>query len=264
MGIGINGLGNLQDKFINSLASKPDTGKAKKGYPDFKDTYEKSADNSVYGGTYDKNLSMVQNTKKTETEAPKLSEKAQKVLDELKSRFGDNTDFFVADFSSDEEASRILSNTEKEFGVLISADELEKMADDEDYKNQMMGVIEDGQGKINEFRDSLSDEELKSVKSVGFTVSDDGTLKFFAELQKQSEANSERIEKARQDRKDKAEKQQEEQDKKIEDNIDEKEGKFPMVKRFVKADSLEELADVLRDFLAAKEENKPESINVEA
>ncbi len=261
MSIGVNGFNGLQDKFINSLTKSPaETDRAKKVKDGIKDTYEHADNGSVYPGTYDKKLSMVHNVSKTEDNTPELSEGAKKVLEELNGRFGQNTDFFVADYSSDEEASQILSATEKEFGVLLTADELEKMAADEEYKDKIMGVIEEGQGKINEFRDSLSEEEQAAVKSVGFTVSDDGTMKFFAELEKQSKQDSERIEKVREERKEENEKLKEAQEKKI----DEEEGKFPMVRRFVKADSLEELAEVLRDFLEAKEENKPESIDLQA
>ena len=260
MGIGVNGFGSLQDRFINNLVKSPaDNAKARKSGGEIKDTYEHSDNSSVNAGTYDKKLSMVQNTTKTEDPTANLSDGAKKVLDELKEKFG-NTDFFVKDYSSEEEASEILSATEKEFGVLLTADELEKMAADDDYKNKIMGVIEDGQGKINEFKDSLSEEELASVKSVGFSISDDGTMKFFAELEKQSKAQAERIEKERQERREEADKTREDQDKKIE----EEEGKFPMTRRFVKADSLEELTDVLRDFLQAKEEDQPENFDIQA
>ena len=261
MSIGVNGFSGIQDKFINSLVKNPaDADRVKKDRNEIKDTYEHTEGSSAYPATYDKKLSMVHNVAKTEDDpAANLSEGAKRVLDELKERFG-NTDFFVGNFSSDEEASQILSATEKEFGVLLTADELEKMAADEEYKDKIMGVIEEGQGKINEFKESLSEEELSSVKSVGFSVSDDGTLKFFAELEKQSQQTNERIEKAREERKESDEKLKEAQEKKI----GEEEGKFPMVRRFVKADSLEELADVLRDFLESREENKPESIDLQA
>ncbi len=260
MGIGIGGLGSLQDNMIKQIMDKPvDTGKEKKEFGNYKDTFEHGVDAAAYGA-YDKKLSMVHNVEKTENEAPELSEGAKKVLEELKEKFGGNTDFFVADYSSEEEASSILSGTQKEYGVLLTAEELEKMAADEEYKNKMMGIIEEGQTTISEFKEGLSEEELESVKSIGFTVSDDGTMKFFAELQKQSEANAERIEKIREERQAEADKLQEQSD----ERLNESEGKFPMVRKFVKADSIEELNKVMRDFLDAKEEQKAESIDVQA
>lgn len=259
MGIGINGFGNLQDNIIKKFTDRSAEAKnGKKEFGDYKDTFEHGIDQAS-AGAYDKKLSMVHNVEKSENSGPKLSERAQKLLDELKEKFG-NTDFFVADYSSEEEASRILSATEKEYGVLMTADELEKMAADEEYKDKIIGIIEQGQSTIDEFKNSLSEEELASVKSVGFTVSDDGTMKFFAELQKQSEQNAERIEKIREERRSEEKKTEEN----IEKKIDENEGRFPMVRRFVKADSIKELAEVLRDFLAAKEEKSAESIDVQA
>ncbi len=260
MSIGINGFGGLQDKMLKNFVEKPaDQSREKKDFGNFKDTFEHGVGASAYGA-YDKKLSMVHNVEKAEYSQPELSDGAKKVLEELKEKFGGNTDFFVADYSSEEEASAILSGTEKEYGVLMTAEELEKMAADEEYKNRMMGVIEQGQTTIEDFKGSLSEEELNSVKSIGFTVSDDGTMKFFAELQKQSEANAERIEKIREERQENAEKL----DDKKHDIIEESEGRFPMVRKFVKADSIEELSKVLRDFLDAKEEQKPESIDVQA
>ncbi|MBR5377313.1 MAG: hypothetical protein IK139_08535 [Lachnospiraceae bacterium] len=259
MGIGINGLGNLQDGIVRSFADRPaDTKDKKKEFGNYKDTFEHGYDPAA-AASYDRKLNMIHNVEKTENSAPELSERAKKLLEELKERFG-NTDFFVADYSSEEEASRILSGTEKEYGVLMTADELEKMAADEEYKEKIFGVIEQGQSTIDEFRNSLSEEELESVKSIGFTVSDDGTMKFFAELQKQSEKNAERIEKLREERRSEEKDIKDRQDKRI----DEEEGKFPMVRRFVKADSIGELADALRDFLAAKEEATADRIDVQA
>ena len=263
MGIGINGFGNLQDNLIKNYTDRSaDVKNRKKDFGDYKDTFEHGTEPSATGA-YDKKLSMVRNVEKTESDAPKLSERAQKLLDELKEKFG-NTDFFVADYSSEEEASRILAGTEKEYGVLMTADELEKMAADEEYKDKIIGIIEQGQSTIDDFKNSLSEEELKSVKSVGFTVSDDGTMKFFAELQKQSEKNAERIEKAREERRAEEKDIKDRQHDRIEDRIDENEGRFPMVKRFVKADSIEELTSVLKDFLEAKDEEKPETIDLRA
>ncbi|MBQ7463587.1 MAG: hypothetical protein IJS86_01875 [Lachnospiraceae bacterium] len=259
MGIGINGFVNLQDSIIKNFSDRSaGTKNTKKEFGNYKDTFEHSAD-PASSAAYDKKLSMVRNVEKSEEQGPKLSERAQKLLDELKEKFG-NTDFFVADYSSEEEAGRILSGTEKEYGVLMTADELEKMAADEEYRDRIVGIIEQGQNTIDEFKNSLSEEELASVRSIGFTVSDDGTMKFFAELQKQSEQNAERIEKIREERRAEEKEVKDSQDRKIE----EEEGRFPMVRRFVKADSMEELTNVLRDFLVAKEENSVGSIDIQA
>lgn len=258
MGIGINGFGNLQENIVKSFSDRTEIKNKKKEFDNYKDTFEHGYA-PTGAGAYDKKLHMIHNVEKTENSTPELSERAKKLLEELKEKFG-NTDFFVADYSSEEEAGRILSATEKEYGVLMTADELEKMAADEEYKNKIIGIIEQGQNTIEEFKSSLTEEEAASVKSIGFTVSDDGTMKFFAELQKQSEKNAERIEKIREERRSEKEEFKDNQEKRI----DETEGRFPMVRRFVKADSIGELSEALRDFLEAKEEQTAESINVQA
>ena len=56
-----------------------------------------------------------------------LSTKAKALLDELKDKYT-NMDFFVADFSSDEEAQSIMSAGTKDFSALFTGDELEKLS----------------------------------------------------------------------------------------------------------------------------------------
>lgn len=58
-----------------------------------------------------------------------LSDKAQALLDEMKRKYS-NMDFFVADYSSSEEASGIMSRGSKEYGVLLDPETLEAMAKD--------------------------------------------------------------------------------------------------------------------------------------
>ena len=51
----------------------------------------------------------------------------------MQKKYGDR-DFFVADYSSDDEAQRYLSRGSKEYSVLIEPELLEKMAADESVK----------------------------------------------------------------------------------------------------------------------------------
>ncbi len=140
--------------------------------------------------------------KKKNTEPAKLSKSAQKVLDELKKKYG-NMDFMVADFEGDEEAKEILSRGTKEFSVLLSTDELEKMADDESYKEKNMDRI-DGAVKMSErinARFDVSDASNSAeVKNIGISFNSDGTTSYFAELEKSSEQQKERIEQSREKR----------------------------------------------------------------
>lgn len=136
------------------------------------------------------------------TEPAKLSRSAQKVLDELKKKYG-KMDFMVADFEGDDEAKEILSRGTKEFSVLLSTDELEKMADDESYKEKNMDKI-DGAVKMSErinARFDVSDASNSAeVKNIGISFNSDGTTSYFAELEKSSEQQRERIEQSREKR----------------------------------------------------------------
>ena len=72
----------------------------------------------------------VKETEETQsTETKKLSKKAQDILKKLKDKYG-NMDFFVSDTTDDTEARQIMSRGTKEYSVLLSSDELEKMAED--------------------------------------------------------------------------------------------------------------------------------------
>ncbi len=144
-------------------------------------------------------------TEKTESgrakdkEAAKLSAGAQKVLDELKQKYG-NMDFMVADFENADEARDILSRSSKEFSVLFSAEELEKMASDESYKEKNIGRIESAvafSNRINEQFGYGTGDPTVGVKQVGVSFNSDGTVSYFAELEKVSERQRERIEESR-------------------------------------------------------------------
>ena len=71
---------------------------------------------------------------------PELSQGAKDLLNEMQKKYGDR-DFFVADYSSDDEAQRYLSRGSKEYSVLIEPELLEKMAADESVKEKYLDAI---------------------------------------------------------------------------------------------------------------------------
>ena len=138
---------------------------------------------------------------------PELSQGAKDLLNEMQKKYGD-MDFFVADYSSDDEAQRYLSRGSKEYSVLIEPELLEKMAADESVKEKYLGIIDDARNKISEVKDEvakLDDGEYgvkkADIKNVGFSVKSDGSVSFFAELEKSSADQKKRIEQAREDKK---------------------------------------------------------------
>lgn len=70
-----------------------------------------------------------------------LSEKAQALLKKLRETHGD-MDFFVADFSKGNNAKDILPKTGKKYSVILTVEELEKMASDGKYEKGYMERIQ--------------------------------------------------------------------------------------------------------------------------
>ncbi len=164
--------------------------------------------NSISGlGVYEKNYydSQVQNkktnsTKKTQSKDKEvnLSDRAKELLKELKKTYGD-IDFIVASYNSDEEADSYLANGTKEFSVLIDPEELEKMASDDNVKKKNLGIIEEAREKLSDMKENLGDKK-DDVKRLGVSIDKNGTVTYFADLEKMSEKQRERIEKAREEK----------------------------------------------------------------
>lgn len=143
-------------------------------------------------------------TKKTENNSVKLSDKAKALLQELKKQYG-NMDFIVADYDSEEEAASYLSRGTKEYSVLIDPEELERMAEDEEVKNQNLALLDEAVGKLDDLKEQLKDTENgDQVVQLGVTIGKDGEISFFAELEKVSERQKEFVDKIREEKKEAA------------------------------------------------------------
>ena len=161
----------------------------------------------------------------------------------------------MAAYETDEEASEYLSRGTKEYSVLIDPEELEKMAADEDHKKKNLSLLDQATGKLDELKEKLADEG-EEVKHLGVTIGSDGTLSFFAELEEMSEKQQERIEKGREGRRqEKAEAAKADRSKDPYHDYGRPTGK----RATVKADTIEELLDKIRNFdwsTVKKEEEK--------
>lgn len=202
----------------------------------------------------------VNDTKKTDaTDTKKLSKKAQDILNKLKDKYS-NMDFFVSDTEDADEAKKIMSRGTKEYSVLISGDELEKMADDESYYNKRVDDI-DGAVKmtkqINEqfgSDSSYGKENGTQISQIGIKLNDDGTSTYFVELEKLSEKQKERIESAKEKKAEEAKKADKAANAKKNDKTSTK--AQATKKASVQADSIEELAEKIGkiDWDSIKEE----------
>lgn len=73
----------------------------------------------------------------TGTKQLELSQDAKDLLSEMQKKYGD-MDFFVANYSSDEEAQKYLSRGSKDYSVLIEPELFERMASDESIKKNIL------------------------------------------------------------------------------------------------------------------------------
>lgn len=180
-------------------------------------------------------------TDKTEKNSQvELSDKAKKLLEQLRKTYG-NMDFMVADYESEEEAAKYLSRGTKEYSVLIEPELLEEMASDEETKEKYLGILNDATDKLSKMKEQLGDKK-DEVIHMGVSVGKDGTVSYFAELEKVSEKQRERIEKAREEKKEAAKEEEKEAAGAVGKSIS---GKAK--KTTVKASSVEELLEKIRN-----------------
>ncbi|MBO6090030.1 MAG: hypothetical protein J6P37_06960 [Lachnospiraceae bacterium] len=130
-----------------------------------------------------------------------LSDKAQKLLNKLRTTYT-NIDFMVADSDKGDEAQNVLSQYTREYSVLFTTEEIEKMASDEKYEKECMDQIQNAinvTDNINEQYDMTGTFESQNGTSVickyGILVDADGKASLFADLNKLSDAQKEYLEK---------------------------------------------------------------------
>lgn len=183
-------------------------------------------------------------TQKTEkTTQVNLSDKAKALLEELKQTYG-NMDFMVADYETEEEAASYLARGTKEYSVLLEPELLEQMAADEATKEKYLGILEDSVAKLTDMKGKLGDR-ADEVKHIGVAIDKDGNTSFFAELEKLSELQRERIEKAREE---KAEARKEDaKEAKAAELKEDRQSAEPVKRTRVQADSIEELLQQIQN-----------------
>lgn len=124
---------------------------------------------------------------------PKLTDKASKYYEELKAKYGD-MEFVIVDdeqmATAKEQSANIASD--KSMLVLISESELEEMATNEETRTKNEKLIEDTKAQMPDMLKNL-EESGTEVESFGIEVKD-GTVSYFAVLDKSAAAQKERIE----------------------------------------------------------------------
>ncbi len=105
-------------------------------------------------------------------------------------------DFMVAGKGDD--AKEILSRGTKEFSVLFSTEELEKMAADKTYEKEYMNKVQGAvrmSEQINKQFGFGPTSEKGNITKIGIAFNNDGSTSYFASLEKMSENQRARIEK---------------------------------------------------------------------
>lgn len=125
----------------------------------------------------------------------KLSDSAQKYYSQLKSKFG-NMDFILVskDMKSQVEANASRYGNAAKPVVLIDDEKIERMANDESYRKKYEGLIAMAQVKLQDAKNSLVSSGA-NVKNFGLSVKEDGSMSFFATIEKANDAQTKRLEK---------------------------------------------------------------------
>ncbi len=168
----------------------------------------------------------------------KLSDKAKDFLAKLREQYGDY-DFFAVDRIGDPTDASIQGT--KAYSVILTTDEIEKMANDEAYAAEVMEKVGSAVDMTKRIEEKGELGEDVRFKHIAITFDNDGNMKLFAELEKMSEKQQERMEAA----KEKRAEEKEEADRKKEKEAVGEEKERPMgIKSFkVEASTEEELLE---------------------
>lgn len=188
-----------------------------------------------------------------------LSKGAKSVLEALQTRYGDKMDFYVQNFGSTEEAKGIMSGSTKEFSVLFSPDELEKMASSKSYMNEKLKNIDEAMNLSNrinsEFNMTSKDPNevtQSDITKIGITFDKNGTMSLFADLEKTTINQKERLEEVREKRA--------EQQNRYKSKNDRNNNKVSVKRTTVKASSVDELVKKLQNMSWADVEAEEEEV----
>lgn len=201
-----------------------------------------------------KGVDIVKDSKNTEQVAKssedKLSSKAKAYLENLRKTYGDY-DFIIADAGTDRK--ELLNQSDKEYSVMFSSAELERMASDEDYAAEKMRNVQTIVDMSNRIFEQFNIERAweegaqgdAMINKLAVSINDDGTMTILAEIEKFSEKKEAYIKKL-QDKRSEQEKIEEKLKEKTEDkkvNPYKKDDEASVKKTVVKASSEEELID---------------------
>lgn len=125
---------------------------------------------------------------------PELSDKGRKYYEQLKKKYA-NMDFILvsSDMKEMAQANAGKFANPNRMVVLIDEEKIERMAEDEAYRNLYEGKISSAANQLPQLAKTLGN--TSGVKGYGMQVNSNGTTSFFAVIDKSLAAQKERIEK---------------------------------------------------------------------
>lgn len=197
----------------------------------------------------DKTKTSVSTDKVAKSSEDKLSAKAKEYLETLRNTYGDY-DFIIADEGTDRKG--LLNQSDKEYSVMFSSAELEKMASDEDYAAEKMNKVQKIVDMSNRIFEQFGIERAweegatgdAMLNKVAVSINDDGTMTLFAEIEKFSDKKKEYIEKLQEKRSEEKKAAEKLEEKKM--NAYKIEGEGAVKKTVIQASSEEELIEKIQ------------------
>lgn len=189
---------------------------------------------------------------------PQLSEKAQKYYEQLKKKYG-NMDFILvsSDMKETAQAQAASYANANKMVVLIDEEKIERMAEDESYREKYESIISGATAQLEQLKNSLTASGT-NVKGYGMQVNDGGNASFFAVIDKSLADQKERIEKkAEKKAEEKKKAEKEAREKRIEKSKAEKKERAQRTENgreelvTVTASSIEELINKINDTVYA-------------
>lgn len=207
-------------------------------YREFGNTYKSNSVKSQSSSSAKSSAAVQKGYTDTSMES-KLSVKAQEYLEKLRSEH-DDMDFVIADLEHGDSAEEIFSKCKRPVNVIMSSDDIEKMARDEKYAAEKMQTVQTTVNmaiKICEQEGFLTGKANKNtgdqiINSLGAEFKDDGSVSLFAEMSKAFDKQKEQLDKL-------AEKRA--ANKKTYPQANSKEKTSGLKKTIVKADTMENL-----------------------
>lgn len=235
----LNAQNAARTKSLSNIAKAADKNEDKKDT----NTSSYNLDISSEGKALSDQIAIKKNDNDESEKSGLLSKKAEDFLEKLKEKYQDY-DLFVAEDLDDENAT---AGGTKKYSVVFKPEELEKMAEDEEYAEKVMGKVDEAIGITKRVEESGELGEGVSFKKISIKIDEEGNMKMFAELEKISEAQMKRLEEAREKRaKEQEEAAKAEESAEGEEAAEEEESPLMLKRAKVEATSEEELLEMIK------------------